>query len=49
MSEFDLESYFAERQSAINAALDGLLPEPQRADDPGRLREGMRLPPSKTA
>lgn len=42
MSDFDLESYFAERQSAINAALDGLLPEPLRADDPGRLREGMR-------
>jgi geranylgeranyl pyrophosphate synthase len=42
MNDFDLESYFAERQSAINAALDGLLPEPLRSEDPGRLREGMR-------
>ena len=38
----NLESWFAERQSAINAALDGLLPEPARSEDPGRLREGMR-------
>lgn len=42
MSHFDLENYFAERQTAINAALDGLLPEPARSEDPGRLREGMR-------
>lgn len=42
MSDFDLDNYFAERQAAINAALDGLLPEPARNDDPGRLREGMR-------
>lgn len=42
MSDFDLHNWFAERQSAINAALDGLLPEPARTEDPGRLREGMR-------
>ncbi len=42
MSDFDLETFFAERQAAVNAALDGTLPEPEPGDDPGRLREGMR-------
>lgn len=42
MSDFDLEPYLAARQVAVNAALDRLLPESNRSDDPGRLREGMR-------
>jgi geranylgeranyl pyrophosphate synthase len=41
-ADFDLDNYFAERQTAINAALDGLLPEPPPGEDPGRLRDGMR-------
>jgi geranylgeranyl pyrophosphate synthase len=42
MSDFNLETYLAERTTAVNAALDRLLPEPARSDDPGRLREAMR-------
>jgi geranylgeranyl pyrophosphate synthase len=46
MSNFDLETYLAERQAQVNAALDALLPDPQSGTDPnydpGRLREGMR-------
>jgi geranylgeranyl pyrophosphate synthase len=42
MTDFNLETYLAERTIAVNAALDRLLPEPARSDDPGRLREAMR-------
>ncbi|PRP92827.1 Farnesyl diphosphate synthase [Enhygromyxa salina] len=42
MSDFNLESYLAQRQAATNAALDALLPEPRDGQDPGRLREAMR-------
>jgi geranylgeranyl pyrophosphate synthase len=40
---FDLENYIVERRTAVDAALDDLLPMPSDpARDPGRLREGMR-------
>lgn len=42
MSEFDLDAYFTERRTAVNAALDAALPEPAPDQDPGRLREAMR-------
>lgn len=42
MTDFNLENYLAERVTAVNAALDGLLPEPEPERDPGRLREAMR-------
>jgi geranylgeranyl pyrophosphate synthase len=44
MSEsFDLENYIVERRTAVDAALDELLPTPtDPRRDPGRLREGMR-------
>lgn len=40
---FDLGTYFGERRTAVDKALDQLLPMPSDpARDPGRLREGMR-------
>jgi geranylgeranyl pyrophosphate synthase len=42
MSDFDLDDYFASRQTAVNAHLDELLPATSATDDPGRLREAMR-------
>jgi geranylgeranyl pyrophosphate synthase len=40
---FDLDTYFVERRTAVDEALDQLLPMPSDpARDPGRLREGMR-------
>jgi geranylgeranyl pyrophosphate synthase len=46
MSDFNLETYLAERQAQVNGALDALLPDPRSgtdpSHDPGRLREGMR-------
>jgi len=42
MTEFDLENYLAERLAAVNAALEGVLPESEPGRDPGRLREAMR-------
>ena len=42
MTDFNLETYLAERTQAVDARLDLLLPAPNRADDPGRLREAMR-------
>jgi geranylgeranyl pyrophosphate synthase len=41
-TDFDLDNYLAERLAAVNAALDGVLPEPDPGRDPGRLREAMR-------
>lgn len=40
--QFDLESYLTERRTAVDTALDALLPEPEPGSDPGRLRAGMR-------
>lgn len=43
MTTFDLDRYFVEQRTAVDAALDELLPAPRdAAGDPGRLREGMR-------
>ena len=44
MAHFELDAYLARGQQAVNAALDALLPMPERGAliDPGRLREGMR-------
>lgn len=40
---FDLDNYFVERRTTVDAALDDLLPMPSDPTrDPGRLREGMR-------
>ncbi len=40
---FDLDNYLVERRTAVDTALDDLLPVPSDpARDPGRLREGMR-------
>jgi geranylgeranyl pyrophosphate synthase len=40
---FDLDNYYVERRTIVDAALDDLLPAPKSPDrDPCRLREGMR-------
>ncbi len=42
-ADLDLDTYLGERRTAVDAALDTLLPAPSDpASDPGRLREGMR-------